>query len=48
MFIAISNPSSETGRTKIKSIQIIWKGAGSDKMGSRDPYGKWRRVPIIL
>jgi hypothetical protein len=40
MLIAASNPFSEAGRAKIKSIQIIWKGAGGDEIGSRDPYGE--------
>jgi hypothetical protein len=40
VLIAISNPFSETGRAKIKSIQIVWKRTGSDEIGSRDPYNK--------
>jgi hypothetical protein len=40
MFIIISNPFSKTSRTKIKSIQIVWKGAGGNKIGSRDLYDK--------
>jgi hypothetical protein len=48
VLIAASNPSSETSRAKMKSIQMVWKGAGGNEIGSRDPYGKWRRVPITL
>jgi hypothetical protein len=40
MLITISNPFSEAGRAKIKLIQIVWKRAGGDEIGSRDPYGK--------
>jgi hypothetical protein len=40
VFIIISNPFSETSRAKIKSIQIVWKEAGSNKIGSRDLYDK--------
>ena len=37
--IATSNPSVESGKFKMKSIVIVWKGIGDVKMDCRESYG---------